>query len=254
MAQDTFYQNVGGSGYIDNGDDVWATCRDALTGQSIGGGTYNLHYLRSIYDAILHYNYYVSRVFIPFDTSSIPDGNVITAVQLKVYVKKLGAVSVIAGLVQSTQALPTALTLTDFDQVGSTEGATRLIWTTEGWKTFDLNTVGLSWISKTGYTKLALRDSKDIDNTTPINSNAYYLKTVSHPSQLIVTHYPVINPPIGFLEGKRKSGGFLTGLKQTSKNDMLKKTGGVIGSSHQESKYQMKRKPGGFLGGSKKAQ
>lgn len=80
----------------------------------------------------------------------------------------------------------------DFDQSGTTEGADRQTITTTGWKTFALNATGLSWISKTGYTKLGLKTALDIDNTAPVdasNETGMWLYVTGYVPQLKVTHW-----------------------------------------------------------------
>ena len=73
-------------------------------------------------------------------------------------------------LVQSTQADPTALALEDFDQLGTELGATSIDLTglsADTYINFTLNATGLTWISKTGWTKLGSREGHDTDNISP---------------------------------------------------------------------------------------
>lgn len=121
----------------------------------------------------------VSRGFLVFDTSALPDDAVITSASVNVYVTGKsdskndgnGFVSVVQGL-QSSMA---SLTTTDYGRAGSAvtnpvEGSKRLDITGVEVMTFarwDLNATGVGWVSKSGVTKLALREGHDIVNAWP---------------------------------------------------------------------------------------
>ena len=69
---------------------------------------------------------------------------------------------------QSTQASNTSLAIEDFDQLGTTEGATRIdigSITTSAYNDWTLDSDGLGWISKTGYTSLGVREGHDALNS-----------------------------------------------------------------------------------------
>ena len=121
----------------------------------------------------------ISRGFLVFDTSALPDNAVITSASVYVYVTGKtdskndanGFVSIVQGL----QASTASLTTTDYAKAGSAitnpiEGSNRLDISTIPTTSFgrwDLNTAGLGWVSKTGVTKLALREGHDIVNAWP---------------------------------------------------------------------------------------
>lgn len=193
MAQTTFYPNTGGDGSVDNQNASWATCR-AATVALYKYDTATTSYISSWWNGAV---YVINRAFLPFDTSSIPDTDTIESAELKVYIQSFhvqhtgGAI----GVVQNTQASSTVLALEDFDQVGSTEGAARQTPASVGWLTFSFNATGVGWISKTGYTKLAVRTALDLDNTTPVDgvsetATTYYTaEQTTYKPQLIVTHW-----------------------------------------------------------------
>ena len=116
----------------------------------------------------------ISRQFFPVDTSGIGSGNTVTAATFYLYY----GVTVFANdfalaLVQTSQPSNTALTAADFDLCGDainnpTEGASRNSYTstnTVQYRTFALDATGLSWIDKTGFTKLGIRTDKDCDDS-----------------------------------------------------------------------------------------
>lgn len=121
----------------------------------------------------------LSRGFLAFDTSALPDNAVISQASVYVYVtsKSLskndgnGFVSI----VQGAQASTTSLTTADYNKAGNTatnptEGSNRLDISSIGagaYAKWDLNASGLGWLSKTAPTKLALREGHDILNAWP---------------------------------------------------------------------------------------
>ena len=140
----------------------------------------------------------------PFDTSSLPDADSITAASIWVY--SYGAPATGGGgttanksvaVVASTQASNTALATSDYSQVGSTEYATRVAassFPNGWWQEIPLNAAGLEQINKTGYTKFALRIGYDLDNVAPVSTGcgpllryADYTGTTYDP-YLSVTH------------------------------------------------------------------
>jgi len=120
---------------------------------------------------------YIVRGFLPFDTSGLPDNATISAALVYVYVSAVGDgdndgddwLNVVQGL----QADPTTLVVGDYDACGDavtnpTEGATRIDLgniTASQYNSFTLNATGRGWISKTGYTKLGVREGHDCINS-----------------------------------------------------------------------------------------
>ena len=124
-------------------------------------------------------NFDISRCFLPFDTSSLPDDATIDSATLSIYVTVKNDADIVSlVLVQTTQASTSSLVLDDFDQCGTlnspTEGAARITvsgLTLNAYNDFTLNATGLTWISKTGFTKLGIRISRDGDNSEPTGVN-----------------------------------------------------------------------------------
>ncbi|MFH1255610.1 MAG: RHS repeat-associated core domain-containing protein [bacterium] len=109
------------------------------------------------------------RAFLPFNTSGLPDDAVISAATLNIYVDFMFTGGYF-GITQTNQAAISSLTAEDYDACGFThnpvEGTNaRTKITATGWKSFALNTNGMNWISKTGYTKLGIRTAADLDDT-----------------------------------------------------------------------------------------
>lgn len=150
----------------------WATTHDAID----GGHT---NYTNSGADAYYTYVYYdstpqwcIGRGFIPFDTSAIEDTATIASASLYVYVSSKGDTLdddeyAYISVYQTTQASNTELANADYDQIGTTQGATAIdidSLSAASYNAFSLNSTGISWISKTGYTKLGTREGHDAEN------------------------------------------------------------------------------------------
>jgi len=174
------YTDTTASYYSGNGDgwvryygcSNWDTCHDATE------GTQNNYTDTRIYVKAEQLseggNYDLIRAFLPFDTSGLPDDADIAAATLHFHIYQIltnDGTNYLA-LVQTTQSSTSELTNGDFDQCGAvnnpTEGASRLEVTSTGWHEWELNSTGLGWISKTGWTKLGIRSGNlDCDDVVP---------------------------------------------------------------------------------------
>lgn len=167
-----FTSNAGGDGGINAANATWSTARNAGTGNftftdtGVGWDGTN--------------GFYIRRSFYPFDTSAITVGATITEALLKIYVTLVldsynDAYSYI-NIFQSTQADETSLVLGDFDEIGSTAGATAIDltagFTTSAYNTFTLDATGRGWVTPGGWSKLASREGHDAENQEPGSSGA----------------------------------------------------------------------------------
>ncbi len=129
----------------------------------------------------------ISRVFLPFNTSSIPAGANVTSASLGVYATTTTSYPNDAydyvTVVRTSQATHTTLADADYDNIGTTEGIAagnrKEISTISlgSYVTFPLNATGISWIAKAGtasvcsatagITCLGLRDGHDVQNSAP---------------------------------------------------------------------------------------
>ncbi|MFN8485160.1 MAG: choice-of-anchor Q domain-containing protein [Anaerolineae bacterium] len=124
-------------------------------------------------------NVNLSRGYLVFDTSALPDNAVISGASVYVYVtsktlsKNDG--NAFVSLVQGAQASTSSLTTADYNKAGNaitnpTEGSNRVTLSAIGagaYAKWNLNASGLGWLSTTGPTKLALREGHDIVNAWP---------------------------------------------------------------------------------------
>lgn len=121
----------------------------------------------------------IMRGFLVFDTSALPANAVITSATLGVFVTgKQDAINDgndFLTVVQGLQASPASLTAADYTAAGNAlanpaEGSGRVDITgipSNAFTQWSLNTTGLSWITRGGITKLAVREGHDVLNLWP---------------------------------------------------------------------------------------
>ncbi|HOY56265.1 MAG TPA: peptidoglycan DD-metalloendopeptidase family protein [bacterium] len=117
--------------------------------------------------------YYVTRIFLPFDTSDLPDEAVVDSVKFvftewdNPYIHSNQHIR----LVEANQNRTSQLVTSDFSAVASVAGAPDLAMTATSSNTavtMTMNATGLTWINTTGWTKLGLRVvESDINNSAP---------------------------------------------------------------------------------------
>ena len=120
----------------------------------------------------------IYRAFYPFDLSVLPGGAVISAIGLNVYVvAKSSAAGGSVTVVSNSQASNTTLVTSDYSLVGSTEWvAARTNFsalTASAYNVFTLNAtaVASAQAAITGFWKVALRSSFDLDNSAPVGTS-----------------------------------------------------------------------------------
>lgn len=210
MATSTFYPDAnpestscdGQSGY-ENGSESWAVMRAKTDGNFADANSV------SVIVAVKNSGAGddgLGRGFLLFDTSSIPDGDTITSASLWLKPSNVESDpngSYALAVVQSSPASDTDIMTADFDQCGSLnspdEGATRVAhadFSLDTYKEIPLNATGLSWISKTGITKLGIREGYyDIDGNDPTSGrsairfhSADNTSGISNAPKLVVEH------------------------------------------------------------------
>jgi hypothetical protein len=184
-----------GDGYSSvNGQATWAGARDAATGDDAPyTGTVIYIYGDKVGD-----NYYVSRGFVPFNTSALTDDATVVSATLTFYVSAFPAISRNFHAVQTSQASTTQLITSDFNNLAFVSGGSTTVNST-GSKVITLNATGLSWISKTGVSMIGITTDKDINNTTPTDgdSNAQIYSSIGTTPPVLSIEYSL--PSSGFL-------------------------------------------------------
>ena len=172
MSQYIFNPAAGEQRAIRSGDgaqpEAWTTARNAAT--STDNNTTLIVYGGS--------NSNIQRVFLPFDTSSIPNKASIISATLEFYRDDsidtfVNDDSTRVDLIQTTQASGTSYGSGDWDSIAWTSGGIITFASTsnDAYNTITLNQPALEWINKTGYTKLCLVTGRDFDDATTPNTN-----------------------------------------------------------------------------------
>jgi len=134
----------------------------------------------------------ITRSFFPFDTSSIDDGATITSASLFLYITahyNTGGITAkdYFSVVETNQASTSSISTGDYDECGkstangwSSAMSTDIIklssditatsLTDSTYKEFVLNSTGIAAVSKTGYTKLGVRNGYDLENVSQSTS------------------------------------------------------------------------------------
>ncbi len=193
------YYTTAGDGYISRSDPLWGNVHDGPSGAP--------DYLSDVMivgsrEFIGSNNYEITRSFIPFDTSPLPDGATITSATLHIYINTMvwddqDANAFIVVLAPTYQLDHTQLISTDYDKCGLThsplEGSSRVSWNSLnlGWNNIPLDSMGMSWINKVGITKLGLREGHDIIDD-PIDVDLTNVMTIRSLESIGVTYDPYL--------------------------------------------------------------
>jgi hypothetical protein len=176
-----------GSGHIYPSDNTsWDTVHDGSAVTAENNAHSAAYKSGSIYSLV--------RVFLPFDTSTIPAGATVTGVSLYLYCNSVEANADVTrtDVVQTTQASDTSLVVGDYQNIGTTVAGYKNIadQSAGNWYAIDLGATGISWINKTGTTKLGLRNSRDTTDSAPtgINSIYYDYRGETNPPYLAITY------------------------------------------------------------------
>lgn len=201
---------------------TWATVRGASSGSE---SQYTLDYT-SIASYKNGTTYAIYRSFFPFDTSAIPDSETIASATLTLYPNGVCADGVQPGyLVAGTQASTSSLSTSDYNKVGSAALSDNTCDFYDGFpngKTFTLNAAGLAAISKTGYTKLAVREGRDFNDVAPTTITYAQIATSAHSTPgyrpLLTVNYGSSSQTIRAAGTVVVTSGTSAGVKRTAKS------------------------------------
>jgi len=141
---------------------TWAGARGATTG--VVGHTTESAYVRAIQYSS---QFYISRLFFPFDTSGL-GSIIVSAAVFSAYCSAYASDPEPVVAVQTSQASTSKLVSDDFNNLAFTAGSNTQTVQSTGWKTFTLTETGRGWVSGTAWTKLGIIDNNhDLLNATP---------------------------------------------------------------------------------------
>jgi len=178
---ETFWSGAGDGEALKNGAN-WSTAHSATEGSvDYNSSTASAYISKSSYSTFV-----ISRTFLPVDTSVLPDNALVTSVVLNIYVTGVqddnNDGKDFVTVVKTSQDSDTSLTGDDFDQCGDISNPIEGIdiserkdfttLSTNQYLAFNFNSIGISWISTVGYTKLGLREGHDVLNTATPDSGS----------------------------------------------------------------------------------
>jgi hypothetical protein len=165
MSTTTKYYTAAGDGacYGTTGT-VWATQRNAASAASVGTTD------ASTMAALLGTTYYIRRSQWPFDTRLL--SSAVTVTKATFSVKTNASVSGgVMHIITSTQADPTSLAVGDYSKMGSSSLGNFTPVNLDEWYYTDLS--DLSAVTKGNYTKLALKEAHDLNNSAPATNENF---------------------------------------------------------------------------------
>lgn len=177
-----------------NGEATWTAARDASSSETSAAQTE----VGSLFSGGTYYNY---RAFLPFVTSTLGTGAVVTASEVQIYrddslefggngFTNTNTTSV--EIVVTTQASTSSYDSGDYDNLTfSSKGSLNFASTSNN----AYNTITISdqsIIQVAGDTKLALITGRDLNNSAPTGDNtlAFQKRDASNPSKLVITYTP----------------------------------------------------------------
>ena len=182
----TFYPLPGDGSIYHNSSNSWITAHNSLS------GTLSNHANTAFNVGVgkLRVNYLIERAFIPFNTSALPDNAIISDVKLKVYVESKtddnNDANDWVSVVRPFQPNTALLTNPDYSKAGNITNPIEGNDVSERkditdviagqYLIFNLNNIGRSWISRTGATKLGLREGHDAKNIAFVRNRDKYNK------------------------------------------------------------------------------
>ncbi len=158
-----------------NTNATWSTVRDASAGVPTNNSdTQGSPYSRKTSGGLFQ----IQRTFHVFDTSAIPDTDVISAATSSLYAEAKNVDdndgNDYLNVYQATLATSSSITEFDYDRCGATAGASNIdissTITTSAFNDFPMNATGLSWVNSATNTELCFREGHDVAND-PISAN-----------------------------------------------------------------------------------
>lgn len=176
----TDFDPTAGDGFVSNTEAAdWNTAHNAATG--------DFNDDTDVAVAIQTRNNWTdARGFIPIDTTALDDAAIISAAELQLYGNETNnSDSDDMGIVQTSQASTASLGNADYDQCGSTHGATegmavRIALSAVGatqYHVFLLDATGRGWIDPTGISKFGIRLGTSLDDIATSGRNRFSFST-----------------------------------------------------------------------------
>lgn len=162
----------GGAGEIGNFSTNFALSHDSTTGTIDEFGFHNVRYRED------SGTYYIERLFVPIDTSPLPDNAVISDANFFINVGGRSGLHNLT-IYHSTQAQDNDITVTDYDECSNTHITPDIYFVSSlpvsGWINFSLNSTGINLINLTGSSFFCAKFYEDALNITPYSGGNSYI-------------------------------------------------------------------------------
>lgn len=203
MAQDTktFSPDSGGKNRLRYDDATWATAHNAATAEGeFAAQTIDCRFSGGVY--------LLDRLFMPFDTSSLPNDASVDSAFIRLVARdnsKIDDDTDAIVIVSNNQASPTSLELVDYNQLGTTSFGSITIANfndTEGASNdFALNASGKANIDPTGWSNFGGITERDRANNAPTGVNRIWIGETEILLSVTYTYTPVGGNPMFFSTG-----------------------------------------------------
>jgi len=170
-------------GYVEIRDgDTWNTAHDSAIGEHAYPVRNDMSAASDRYRPVVTNSYTISRMFLPFNTSQLPDIATVTGATLSFYpIYSDSDDNAYISLVETDQASTATLVTADYDNCGAVHGAVRGSAdlavndiTLGEYNELPLNQEGLAWISLDGWTRLGVREGHDLEDVEPAGGNSNF--------------------------------------------------------------------------------
>lgn len=185
----TLLPSSGGGRVINLNQTSWAAARDASAGTAAMTGQYSVRaFMNAPTDQSVH------RIFLPFDTSSLPPNATILSATLRLFRSDAfqpfdNEDGVTVNVVGTNPISDAGLVVGDFNRVTfASKGALELASTVNNAYN-DVPITDLSVINRTGTTRIGAILSNDLNNVPPTGDNGFGAAAPNDP-QLVITYRP----------------------------------------------------------------
>lgn len=176
----TNYYSGNGDGYTLASDATWSVAHDNEPA-GFARDTATTEYVEVLR---IEFVYYIARLFLPFNTNTLPAGATIDSTVLNIYVNTSSGTTAYYYVVETSQPDETNVTVNDHTNIGTTSAGTTIAYGT-GWQSSTFDATGMGFVKRsgdastcgtglTGWTCLGITHKYDHDNTYSSGTYAGY--------------------------------------------------------------------------------
>ena len=180
-------------GYTAATPSSWTTIKDALVGTYIGSSSSQTCKVRSDSNGASGL-WWISRMFMYFDTSMLPDNAVITAARLELFHESNVSGSSIQPIYAVVGTFPAGpLSISNFGSMNRSQVLGNNNLSVVGVpRTLTIDPSGFQYINKIGFTKIVLITNNDFTGSQPSNGSTERSKTLSSQDNVDMSRRPLL--------------------------------------------------------------